>query len=358
MIPFAEPRNVCSFRRTVGLLSAIFLKGGIVLSYSNTVSENHIKIPTCFIDRYMPHADGTFVKVYLLGLRQCNEGTPLTPKGIATLLGILESDVLRAWKFWEAEGLVKCKENTEGFAVEFLDPAGSKKNSAALLPAKPSYSSGEISGYISDHQEMRSLLQYVEKALGKTLSSNDQSTIFGFHDWLGLPVDVIAMIISYCVSINRKSMRSIELMAINWSENQVDTTEKAEKYLLQLQESNSKISSYKRAIGIFDRVLTKAEADFLSEWVHKLNSPVELVKLSAEITALNTGKISLPYMNTMLQEWYSKGIKSAADARAMRNEFKKQSGEMKKSGKFADYSCKTNYDFSAIENAALHFKKD
>ena len=28
----------------------------------------------------------------------------------------------------------------------------------------------------------------------------------------------------------------------------------------------------------------------------------------------------------------SKGIKSAADARAMRNEFKKQSGEIKKTG--------------------------
>ena len=338
----------------------LYEKGGIILSYSNTVSENYIKISLQFIDRYMPHADGTFVKVYLLGLRQCSQGISLTPKGIATVLNILESDVLRAWKYWENEGLVKCSFQSDNqFKIEFLDPSESKKNTIGVLPAKPSYSSTEISDYISDHKEMRSLLQYAEKALGKTLSSNDQSTIFGLHDWLGLPVDVVAMIISYCVSINRKSMRSIELMAINWSENQVYTTQKAEKYLLQLQEGNSKISSYKRAIGISGRVLTKGEADFLSEWAYKLSSPVELVKLAAEITALNTGKLSLPYMNTMLQEWYGKGIKSASDARAMRNEFKKQSGETKKTcGKFADYSCRTNYDFSAIENAALQFKKD
>ncbi len=331
------------------------------MSYTNNISENYIKLPAYFIDRYMPLADGTFVKVYLLGLRQCSEGITLTPKGMAAVLNILESDVLRAWKYWEDEGLVKCTTDSESrLEIEFLNPTESKKTSVGVLPSKPSYSSAEITGYISDHMEMRSLLQYAEKALGKTLSSNDQSTIFGLHDWLGLPVDVIAMLISYCVSAGRKSMRSIELMAINWSENHVDTVEKAEKYLLQLQENNSKISSYKRAIGIFDRVLTKAEADYLSQWAHKLNSPVELVRLSAEITALNTGKISLPYMNTMLQEWFSKGIKSAADARAMRNEFKKQSGEIKKSsgGKFSDYSCKSSYDFTAIENAALHFKKD
>lgn len=330
------------------------------MNYSNPVSETLIKIPSWFIDRYMPQSDGTFIKVYLLGLRQLSDGISLTPKGIAAVLNILESDVIRAWKYWETEGLVRCKTEDDGqLTVEFIDPAESRKPSVGILPSKPSYSSSEISGYISDHKEMRSLLQYVEKALGKTLSSNDQSTIFGLHDWLGLPLDVIAMLVSYCVSVNRKSMRSIELMAINWSENQVDTIQKAEKYLLLLQENNSKISSYKRAIGIFDRILTKGEVDFLSEWAHKLNSPVELVKLAAEITAINTGKISLPYMNTMLQEWYSKGIKSAADARAMRNEFKKQSCEIKKSsGKFADYSCKTNYDFSAIENAALHFKKD
>ncbi len=342
-----------------------FYLGGINLEYINNLSENLLKVSTDFIDKYMPSADGTFVKVYLLGLRQCSEGLTLTPKGIAAFLNILESDVLRAWKYWEDVGIVRCSQDQKGnFTVTFLDP--SPKNNIGtptLAPKKPSYSSSEISGYISDHEEMRELLRHAEVTLNKPLSSNDQSTIFSFHDWLGLPVDVIAMLISYNASIGKKSMRAIELMAITWSENQIDTTEKAEKYLTQLTESNSKINSFKRAIGIFDRVLTKAEADYLSEWAHKLGSPVELIKLAAEITALNTGKISLPYMNTMLQEWYRKGIKSAADARAMRAEFKKQSGEIvkasanSKGGKFGDYSCKTTYDFNAIENAALNFKK-
>ena len=336
-------------------------------SYIKNIADNYVKISSVFVDRFMPSADGTFVKVYLLGLRQCSRGIALTTSGIASALNILESDVLRAWKYWEDAGVVKCGTNKDGSpSVIFLDLTDVQSQPAKTLPQKPGYSSAEITEYVNDHSEMKDLLHHAESALGKTLSSNDQSTIFGLHDWLGLPVEVIGLLISYCVSINKKSMRFIEMTAINWSEHEVDTLEKAEKYLTVLQENNSRISSYKRAIGIFDRVLTKPEMDFLSAWAFKLVSPVELVKLAAEITALNTGKISLPYMNTMLQEWYRKGIKTAADARAMRNEFKKQSGEIKNStpsaksqqGKFKDYTFRTDYDFGAIEQAALHFKKD
>ncbi|MBQ3053363.1 MAG: DnaD domain protein [Clostridia bacterium] len=327
--------------------------------YSNNLSEKYLKLSAVFIDKYMPSADGTFVKVYLLGLRQCSQGVKLTSKGIATVLGILETDVLHAWKYWENAGVVSCKTSSEGYLdISFNDLSDISSKSTIIPSSKPSYSSSEISGYIDNHQEMRELLLHAEKTLGKTLSTNDQSTIFSFHDWLGLPTSVISLLITYCVSINKKSMRFMETTAINWCDQGIDTLEKAEQYIAVLQENNLKISGYKRAIGISGRVVTKAENDFLMQWAYKLSSPVELVKLAAEITALNTGKISLPYMNTMLQEWYSKGIKSVTDARAMRNEFKKQSAQpiLSRKGKFNDYSCKTGYDYDAIEQAALNFK--
>ncbi|MDP4118299.1 MAG: DnaD domain protein [Bacillota bacterium] len=336
-------------------------RGDMMSAYIESSSADYIKVSSRFIDKFLPCADGTFVKVYLLGLRQCSNGTSLTDEGIACSLDILESDVHRAWKYWESQGVISLSKDEKGNRIiAFRDLSDEIQKSLPLArPGKPEYSSAEISSYAADHAEMRELLRHAETSLGKPLSSNDQSTIFSLHDWLGLPIEVVTLLINYCVSIGKKSMRSIELMAINWSEHDIDSLEKAEKYLVILQENNSKISSYRRAIGIYDRMLTKAEADYLSEWAYKLNSPVELVKLAAEITALNTGKISLPYMNTMLQDWYSKGIKSAADARAMRNEFKKQTSckDTKKSGGFNDYSCKTEYDYAAIERSALHFNK-
>ncbi len=326
--------------------------------------EDYIKLSSRFIEKYLPQADGTFVKIYLLGIKQCGENTALTFSGIAAALGVLESDVLRAWKYWESKGVIKLEGAADGdFTVTFLSPDEPlNRTFPVITPQKPSYSASEISKYASDHEEMRDLLRHCEKTLGKTLSSNDQSTVFSFHDWLGLPVDVITVLITYCASVNKKSMRSIELMAINWSEMEINSLEKAEQYLTVLQENNSKINSYKRAIGIFGRVLTKAELDYLSAWAYKLASPTELVKLAAEITALNTGKTSLPYMNTMLTEWHGKGIKTAAEARKMRNEFKNKTVSAAKTSsaknKFSDYSLKTTYDYDAIEQAALNFTKD
>lgn len=323
----------------------------------NITPESYIKLSSVFIDKYMPSADGTFVKVYLAGLRSSCGGVNLTPKGIAAILGILESDVIRAWKYWSDMGVVSINYDDKNTPlISFLELSETGTVNPKILPAKPSYSASEITEFVSDHSEMRELLKFAEKALGKTLSSNDQSTIFSLHDWLGLPVDVIALLLSYCMTANKKSMRFIELTAINWNENEINTVKKAEKYLHDLKESNSKINSYKRAMGIFDRVLTKAESDFMLEWSGKLSSPTELVKLAAEITAINTGKISLPYMNTILQDWYSKGIKTAADARAMRSEFKKQSEKINTSNKFGDYSYKSTYDFNAIEQAAINIK--
>lgn len=324
--------------------------------YILNAPESYVKLSSKFIDKFMPSADGTFVKVYLLGLKQCGEAAPLDNAGIASALDILESDVIRAWKYWEKCGTVRL----EGTSITFLSPdEPTHAPQPAITPQKPSYSSSEIAKYASDHAEMRELLRHAERVLEKSLSSNDQSTIFSFHDWLGLPVEVISLLLVYCASVNKKSMRSIELMAISWSEQEINTLEKAEQYLAILQENNSKINSYKRAIGIFGRVLTKAELDYLSSWAYKLSSPTELVKLAAEITALNTGKTSLPYMNTMLRDWHSKGIKTAADARAMRNEFKSknQAPAAKNGNKFSDYSMKTTYDYEAIERAALNFKK-
>ncbi len=320
------------------------------------ILDSYVKLSTVFIDKYMPVADGTYVKVYLTALRSYCSGVNLTPKGIAAVLNILESDVLRALSYWEEVNVIKCADD-ENTTIIFLELTDSVKKAVSTLPAKPSYSSAEITEFVSDHTEMKQLLLYAEKILGKTLSSNDQSTLFSLHDWLGLSVEVIAILLSYCTSQNKKSMRYIEMTAINWSENNIDTVQKAEKYILQLQQNNSKINSYKRAIGIFDRVLTQSETDYLEEWSTKLGTPTELVKLAAEITAINTGKISFPYMNTILQDWYSKGIKTTTDARAMRSEFKKQSAQNKTSkSKFADYSYTTSYDFDAIEQAALGVK--
>ena len=77
------------------------------MAYSKVKSDmGTIEIPKYFIDKYLCSADGNFVKVYLLGLRLCESDTYMPPAEFANELSMLLSDVIRAWEYWQSQGLV------------------------------------------------------------------------------------------------------------------------------------------------------------------------------------------------------------------------------------------------------------
>ena len=42
------------------------------------------------------------------------------------------------------------------------------------------------------------------------LSQQDMSLLFSFYDWLGLPMEVIELLLSYCTASGHTGMRYIE----------------------------------------------------------------------------------------------------------------------------------------------------
>ena len=65
-------------------------------------------VENIFINHYMPIAPGDFVKVYLLGLKFCSNSnlSSISNTIIAKTLNILESDVKKAWEYWQAQGII------------------------------------------------------------------------------------------------------------------------------------------------------------------------------------------------------------------------------------------------------------
>ena len=71
------------------------------LSVKDGRREGVTPISNRFIDRFLPEANGEFVKVYLLLLRRVAEGGELSVSYMADKLNHTEKDVLRALKYWE-----------------------------------------------------------------------------------------------------------------------------------------------------------------------------------------------------------------------------------------------------------------
>ncbi len=78
------------------------------ITLTSTYTPNETTIPNIFLDRYMPSANGEFVKVYLCLLRMYANpsGRTSTLTDIADLLNHTEGDIIRAIKYWEKAGLL------------------------------------------------------------------------------------------------------------------------------------------------------------------------------------------------------------------------------------------------------------
>ena len=303
-----------------------------------------LPLATAFVDKFMPGANPTFVTVYLYGLRLCYAtGAEADNKKIAADLDILESDVYKAFKYWESVGIVKLSED----GVEYLDLTLAAPEPKAQ---KPRYTSGEISDIIDNNDEIRCLIRHAEDIFGKTLSGGEMSTLLSFYDWLKLPVEVILMLLEHCASLHKTNMRYAEKVAIAWANEGIDTIEKAKDHLKN-SEKREKISrSFKRLFKITGRDISDAEYAHILQWTEDMQMDQALIKAAYEKTLENTHNISFPYMNAILQSWYRQGIKTLPDL--PKDEPKKTVSKQRES-KFNSFEEKQEYDLNEFERKSL-----
>ena len=96
------------------------------LLLENRLSIDTLVVPGYFIDRFLPAASGTDVKVYLYLLRAVStSATGLSSASISDRLDISEREVLRSLSYWESVGLMRLSFTSghELSGVVFTDPS-------------------------------------------------------------------------------------------------------------------------------------------------------------------------------------------------------------------------------------------
>lgn len=267
------------------------------MAYKKSMPEKarEISVQEAFITEYMPEANGNFVKVYLLGLSQCMLDKPMSRSEMADKLCILESDVIRAWNFWADKKVVKF----DGENIEFLEL--SRKNQVQVLETKPVYYPEEISACMSANTELADMFQIVQKILQKPFSSTDLVVVYSLYDYYRIPLDVIPMLVTFCMKNGKKSMRQIEKTAAKWVEKGIDSVEAAENYLKKAEEYGKAIEKLKNAMGVTDRKFSPTEINYINGWLYEMKVPFEKIMKAYDICASNTGKLSVKYMDTVLK---------------------------------------------------------
>ena len=183
-----------------------------------------------------------------------------------------------------------------------------------LVGERPQYSEIDVLNAMDTDSDFRGLYGEIQRLLGRTLNTEEMKILLGFIRYLGLPGDVISVLVCYCKerarqkgSLRNPSLRTIEKEAYAWAEQGIDTMEEAVAYMRKQNKRRSRLGQMMDALQIRGRNLTPGEEKYAQQWLD-WGFELEAIKLAYEKTCLNTGGLSWAYMNKILTRWQEAGL--------------------------------------------------
>ena len=191
------------------------------------------------------------------------------------------------------------------------------RKSVVLSGERPAYSEKDVLSAMDTDTEFRMLYGEVQRLLGRTLNTEELKILLGFVRYLGLPCEVISVLVTYCRDRARMkgkfrnpSLRTIEKEAYHWAEEGIDTMEEAAAYIHRWNQRHSRLARLLELLQIRGRSLTPAEERYADNWL-EMGFEDEVIRMAYEKTCVNTGGLSWPYMNKILTSWKNAGLLTA-----------------------------------------------
>lgn len=351
------------------------------LTLSRETKTEYTMISNAFIDRYMPQANGSYVKVYLYFLRLSGDPSYTgTLSSVADLLDETEKDIGRALKYWEKQKLIELTRDEAGTitGIAFLPILGEKdslckedslheedsphrtdsiceKPSAAdelsfhgvdeqkpsaneTASAESTHVSGNTVPPVSapahgrfekpDYSEAQItalaaldegkwLISRLEQTLGRLLKPADLQTLLFLYESIGFPMELIVYLYEYCASKNKKNSSYIEAVAIAWAQAGVDSIEKAEAETAAYSQNYIVVN---RAFGL-NRAPGNIEMKYIRRWFDTFGFDGSIIEEACNRTMLSVSKPDFKYADKILTRWHEAGIKKKEDIAVLDSEF-------------------------------------
>ena len=219
-------------------------------------------------------------------------------------------------------GLSASRISCAGATLRQLGLWQEEKPQKLLSGERPNYSETDVLGAMETDQSFRCLYGEVQRLLGRSLNTEELKILLGFIRYLGLPGEVISVLVCYCRDRARQkgsgrapSLRTIEKEAYYWAEQGIDTVEEAAVFIQNQNMRNSRLSRLMQLIQIHGRRLTAAEERYAQSWLD-MGFDEECISMAYERTCLNTGGLNWNYMNKILQRWHSQGLHTGEAVRS------------------------------------------
>lgn len=296
----------------------------------NETNFGNTLISNVFIDIFMPMADGLSVKVYLLGYRMATDrhyNPRFDNSSLAQNLGVPLSDVVNAWKFWEASGIIKIHQedldNKFNFSVEFLDLDAFYQRNIANNISKVSSNADNVEKRNSNPQ-IRKMFNEINKIIGRYLEPSEKISIMEIMDKYNMSYEMIVCAYEHAKDQTGaiKPLKYIEAIIRNWYDSNLYTVQDVEN---SFAERSQRYAMYRHVFNelSFRREPTKSEKETMDTWFDVYKADIELV-LEACSKSKNISNPNISYINGIIKKWANKEIHTLSELRVVEELEKKE----------------------------------
>ena len=208
---------------------------------------------------------------------------------------------------------------------------------------RPVYTADDLTDLLTGDAGFRMLVPQTEEKLGKRLKTADLQILAGLYDDLGLPADVIYLLVCHCVARSeerygpgrRPTLRQIEKEGYHWAQRSLFDQESASRYLRDWNVRRSAMSRYMQVLGLGDRRPVESEERYITDWMDK-GFPPETVALAYDKTVFYKKELNWRYLNGILRRWHENGwhteeeVRQGDSRKPSRREEKKDDSRMEK----------------------------
>ncbi len=346
------------------------------LKKSGTIEElASISIDNIFITRYLPKANGTYVKVYLLGYQKSllsvtnpKESEIISHQSLAQILEIPLSDVLDAWKYWESQGVIRKNplapspdyEERENFSVEFLDlkekyllehfqgknsgDGDKKEQNIKRSAADKNLGEGPLEGNAAKESspdkgspeekenyknpyhctpedliaankvpQIRTMFGEINKIIHRSLYPNEKIEILGW--FYNFNIEAPLIVKAYRFAKDKKNISGVHYVGgvvRNWYDLGITTEEQLE---VHLESSNDRFFLYNRifkALGFSNREPSEKEREIMDLWFDQFHFSIEIILRACE-ESIKIANPNISYIHGVLKNWDKHQLKTLED---------------------------------------------
>lgn len=264
-------------------------------------------VPSSVADKHIKLATATQLKVLLVFLKNVTLGT--SPEDIAEFLRLPLTEVCDALDFW-VDREILCSAGKEVLPVSEKEEPAKVVRPTVIKPSRE-----EIAKAADSDPKISFLIGEAEMKLARGLRDSEIRTLCWLYMDCGMDVSLVLMLVEYAISEGKATVSFIEHTAVSWLDSGVTTLSQAEE---QIEERNRKKTAWSIVVSAFGmdyRMPSDKELEFADRWVTRWGFGRELLREAYNICVDKNAKLSMPYINKILEKWHKDGIKTVEETK-------------------------------------------